>query len=605
MNENETKNLNDKFLSQGNCNDDEEYNSSEDLYTVKSEAKNLLNQINFFMRKFVKIYSGKNEKVQIKEILEKLVNKDYLKYLEKFSEIIFQVDKSNRVKNLDEKINRERKESDIFILKENSELYKKRKKDLEIIKDQYKLIKNDVINPNQLNSLSQNINPQLTEEYDEINTIQEENFDFGINQSKENPGLNNIFTKCYMCRQELKQIHFYYPTMCTQCGDLNYKIRELKLDLTGRIAIVTGARVKIGYQTALKLLRSNCRVIATSRFPKDTLIRYSQESDFDNFKHNLLIYPLDLRMLNSIDRFIFFVQKNFTYIDILINNAAQTLRRAASYYDYLIDIEKKQLPSEIEKIIVKTHENSFNQNNLLPWLKKREEIENDIFNNEINKYNKDEYLPESVIFATKELLKENKENNHKHTDKIILGNDLQPIDFNPKSSWSLELDEVNFIEFAEVQIINSWAPFFLCKNLKDMFIKSPFPDRYIINVTGAEGIFYKSLKNTTHPHTNMAKASLNMLTHTSANYYKKFGIYMSCVDTGWVSCMQEWDMFLNGTNKNKSKADFEKIYKNVALDELDGAMRIIHPIIEGVQFKNYLYGCLLRNYKVCDWGGIK
>lgn len=182
----------------------------------------------------------------------------------------------------------------------------------------------------------------------------------------------------------------------------------------------------------------------------------------------------------------------------------------------------------------------------------------------------------------------------KHT---MMGGDGQPIDFSEeKSSWNMEIDEVPFQEFTEVQIINAWTPYYLCVKLKPLMEKSPFLDRYIINVSSVEGIF-NHFKRTTHPHTNMAKAALNMMTRTVARYYKQFGIYMSGVDTGWVSPMNE---FNNLFNKNNSKA-FETEFVNIPLDELDGAMRCIHPIIEGVIRKNYISGYLMKDYKITNW----
>ena len=181
---------------------------------------------------------------------------------------------------------------------------------------------------------------------------------------------------------------------------------------------------------------------------------------------------------------------------------------------------------------------------------------------------------------------------------ILFNNNLLPFDFSiNKTSWNYEIDEVPFAEFIEVQIINAWTPYYLNVVLKPLFMKSPFQDKYIVNVTSVEGIF-NHFKKTTHPHTNMAKASLNMMTRTCGKYYKKFGIYMTCVDTGWVSPMNPISKIFQGEEEKK---DFENEYCNIPLDELDGAMRVIHPVIEGVKNKNYMFGCLLRNYRRNDW----
>ena len=179
----------------------------------------------------------------------------------------------------------------------------------------------------------------------------------------------------------------------------------------------------------------------------------------------------------------------------------------------------------------------------------------------------------------------------------LMGSDGQPYDFSHgKNSWKFEFDEIPFQEFTEVQIINSWTPYYLCAKLKPLMLKSPFPDKYIVNVTAVEGIF-NHYKTTNHVHTNMAKAGLNMFTRTCGKYLKNQGIYMTCVDTGWVSPMSELNNLLN----ENTKEDFEKEFTSIPLDELDGAMRVLHPIIEGIKNKNYLYGILLKDYRKSDW----
>ena len=133
--------------------------------------------------------------------------------------------------------------------------------------------------------------------------------------------------------------------------------------------------------------------------------------------------------------------------------------------------------------------------------------------------------------------------------------------------------------------------------LKPLMMKSPYKDRYIINVSSMEGAFEYN-KRTTHPHTNMARAAINMLTRTCGKYYAKFGIFMTCVDTGWVSQMTGVNTIVN-SEAHEEKYDRE--FVNIPLDELDGAMRVIHPIIEGVRNKKYLYGIFLKDYKKHDW----
>lgn len=364
------------------------------------------------------------------------------------------------------------------------------------------------------------------------------------------------------------------------------------MDLKGRIAVVTGGRVKIGYYIVLKLLNYGCKVISTTRFPKDALLRFKQEPNYAEFKDNLIIYPIDFRIFESTEKFVKYLNETIPHLDILINNAAQTVRRTTSYYKYILEIEAAPMEQTDQNKIVQNDIPSGNNFN-------SESTALSIFNRSSNQikrkqesFRNDKNLPLSVIASQIKIM--NEEEGPKTT---MMGPDGQPIDFSEsKSSWNMELDEIPLQEFAEVQIINAWTPYYLCVKLKQLMDKSPFKDKYIINVSSVEGIF-NHFKRTSHPHTNMAKASLNMMTRTCGRYYKDFGIYMSAVDTGWVSPMNEF----NNLFKSKNSKSFENEYVNIPLDELDGAMRVIHPIIEGVQNKNYIYGYLMKDYKTTSW----
>ena len=403
------------------------------------------------------------------------------------------------------------------------------------------------------------------------------------------------FFNCYICKGkfDLNNIHKFYGNLCKKCGDYNYSFRELKIDLTGRIAIVTGGRVKIGYYIATKLLSFGCKVLITSRFPKDTILKYKQNQEYEKWKNNLIIYPIDFRIVESTVKFVNYIKNNFPHIDFLINNAAQTIRRTSEYYKYLLPIETKELNEEDEKKIIKADYINL-QNYLIDdnRISKKEEISNSLMslsNNKNPEYK--EILPLSVFTSQLKIMKE------KEQPKLMLmGEDGQPYDFSGgNSSWSYEFDEIPLEEFTEVQIINAWTPYYLCCKLKPIMMKSPFKDKYIVNVTSQEGNFIN--KNSFHVHTNMSKAALNMFTFTCAKYLKKDGIYMTCVDTGWISHMKELTNIMN----KETNEHFENIFINVPLDELDGAMRVLHPIIEGIKNKNYLSGILLKNYSKSNW----
>ena len=414
------------------------------------------------------------------------------------------------------------------------------------------------------------------------------------NKKKELEEKFKYFSTCYICKEKFSKenIHKFYGNLCTKCGDHNYSYRTLKLDLSGRIAIVTGGRVKIGYFISIKLLSYGCKVIITTRFPKDSLFKFQQDPEYEKWKDNLIIYPIDFRIFESTIKFINYMKENFTHIDILINNAAQTLRRSSAYYKYLLPVEIKEIDEKNSKKIIKNDYISI-QNSNQKKIDNKEELLNSILSleNKNSLYNK-EILPLSVFASQIKIMEE------KYQPSVtMMGSDGQPYDFTGgKNSWNFEFDEIPFQEFTEVQIINAWTPYYLCSKLKPLIEKSPFPDKYIVNVTAAEGIF-NHYKRTTHVHTNMAKAALNMFTRTCGKYLKNIGIYMTCVDTGWVSYMDE----INKLIDENEKENFGNEFTNVPLDELDGAMRVLQPIIEGIKNKNYLYGILLKDYAVSVW----
>lgn len=126
--------------------------------------------------------------------------------------------------------------------------------------------------------------------------------------------------------------------------------------------------------------------------------------------------------------------------------------------------------------------------------------------------------------------------------------------------------------------------------MKPLFEYSDFKERFIINVTSSEGIFSYVNKTIFHPHTNMTKAALNMMTLTSAKEFADRNIYMTSVDVGWIS---------TGAKESLRKKQFEEGYIP-PLDSVDGASRILDPIIQGIK-GNIIFGILLKNYKKTEW----
>ncbi len=396
---------------------------------------------------------------------------------------------------------------------------------------------------------------------------------------------------CYVCKKEYTKLHHFYDAMCHECGEFNYLKRFQKADLTDQVAVVTGSRLKIGYHIVLMLLRSGATVVATTRFPIDSALRYAKETDFQKWGHRLKIHGLDLRHIPSVEIFCNFIEQKYERLDILINNAAQTVRRPAGFYTHLIPNEELQIEalspfaretlvdhhqclSELDAIAPKTS----NKNNMLPvsWHAPEPGIG-------LRQSAKLSQIPYSFdnTFTTREVFPEGK-----------LDADLQQVDLRKTNSWRLKLGEIETPEMLEVQLVNAVAPFVLCNRLSTLMKDEETGMKHIINVTAMEGKFHRFKKEDRHPHTNMAKAALNMLTHTSASGLAKHGIYMNAVDTGWVT--------------DEDPAELSKHKENVydfqpPLDIVDGAARVMDPVLDGINTGKHWCGKFLKDYFPIDW----
>ncbi len=396
---------------------------------------------------------------------------------------------------------------------------------------------------------------------------------------------------CYVCKKEFIKVHFFYDSMCPECATFNYEKRFQTADLSHRVALITGARLKIGYQSALILLRSGARVIVTTRFPVDAAIRFSKEEDFSAWKDRLNIYGLDLRHTPSVEIFSNYIKQKYDRLDILINNAAQTVRRPPQFYSHLIQEEIKDFSShstEVQKLL-KHHRECISELSRLEtevggmelvgsekWtskklgmgLSKSAELSQIPYTHEPS-------LPSETIFPEGKL-----------------DVDLQQVDLRKTNSWRLKLGEIATAEMIELQLINSIAPFVLCNTLIPFMEKENTGEKHIVNVSAMEGKFHRFTKEDRHPHTNMAKAALNMLTHTSSGTLAKQGIFMNAVDTGWVTDEDPLDL----VKIKETLHDFQP-----PLDIVDGAARVCDPFLSGIRTGNHVYGKFLKDYFPIDW----
>jgi NAD(P)-dependent dehydrogenase (short-subunit alcohol dehydrogenase family) len=384
------------------------------------------------------------------------------------------------------------------------------------------------------------------------------------------PGLNAA-RNCYVCKQPYTEVHRYYDSMCRSCGDFNYAKREQSADLTGRVALVTGARVKIGFQAALKLLRAGAQVVALTRFPVDAAARYAQEADYGEWCGRLQVHGLDLRHTPSVELFARWLGEQLPRLDYLLNNACQTVRRPAGFFRHLLEREAlgaAALP-DAQRTPLSQHQS------LCRALVARNA----------------EGLVHSAALSQRRYLDEDYQEGEALFPAGRYDEDSQQVDLRTVNSWRLRLHEVETPELLEVQLVNAIAPYILNARLKPLMMKSGARDLHIVNVSAMEGQFYRTTKTDKHPHTNMAKAALNMMTRTSAPDYVRDGIHMNAVDTGWV------------TDEDPAVHAARKAEEGFAppLDIIDGAARIVDPVFAGVNSGEHVWGQFLKDYKPAPW----
>jgi NAD(P)-dependent dehydrogenase (short-subunit alcohol dehydrogenase family) len=386
---------------------------------------------------------------------------------------------------------------------------------------------------------------------------------------------------CYICKQDYTEVDAFYHQLCPTCAVVSHGHRRARADLTGRRALLTGGRAKIGMYIALRLLRDGAHTTITTRFPNDAVRRFAAMEDSADWLHRLRIVGIDLRDPAQVMALADSVAEAGP-LDILINNAAQTVRRSSDAYAPLVAAERDPLPEgalpevlRFERVsdahpaalagALSTHPRSHGSGELSPAAVDGERLTRLALV-------AGSAAPDRILDSTA-------------VDAAGLVPDLHKI-----NSWTQHVDEVDPLELLEVQMCNTTAPFILISRLRAALAASPAKRKYVVNVSAMEGVFARGYKGPGHPHTNMAKAALNMLTRTSSEELLTDGILMTSVDTGWIT-----DERPHYTKVRLAAEGF-----HAPLDLVDGAARVYHPIVRGEAGED-LYGCFLKDYSPAAW----
>ncbi|MEO3973769.1 SDR family NAD(P)-dependent oxidoreductase [Streptomyces sp. CAU 1734] len=377
---------------------------------------------------------------------------------------------------------------------------------------------------------------------------------------------------CYICKTRYVEVDAFYHQLCQECAASNRARRDARTDLTGKRALLTGGRAKIGMYIALRLLRDGAHTTITTRFPNDAIRRFKAMPDSDEWIHRLKIVGIDLRDPAQVVALADSVAAEGP-LDILINNAAQTVRRSPQAYRELLAAESAPLPAgELPpaRVIGTFGSGSVDTVAALPSSSGEGLTAQDVTDLAL--------VPGSATLARIE------------AGTAIDAGGLVP-DLHDTNSWVQTVSEVGPMELLEVQLCNSTAPFILISRLRSAMAAAEAKRTYVVNVSAMEGVFSRGYKGAGHPHTNMAKAALNMLTRTSAQeMFESDGILMTAVDTGWITDERP--------HPDKMRLADEGFH--APLDLVDGAARVYDPIVRGEAGED-LYGCFLKDYAPANW----
>ncbi|MEU6510962.1 MULTISPECIES: SDR family NAD(P)-dependent oxidoreductase [unclassified Streptomyces] len=380
---------------------------------------------------------------------------------------------------------------------------------------------------------------------------------------------------CYTCKGRYVEVDYFYHQLCPDCARTNRAKRDARADLTGKRALLTGGRAKIGMYIALRLLRDGAHTTVTTRFPKDAIRRFKAMEDSADWLHRLEVVGIDLRDPAQAVALAEQVAEAGP-LDILINNATQTVRRLPSAYAALVEGETAPLPAgelPAHSVIGAFNSGAVDGIAALPV--------------GTSGLDAQKVADLALVAGNASIAR------HVEGTAIDAGG-LVP-DVVDTNTWVQTIEQISPVELLETQLCNYTAPFILISALRpamaDAAKKAASKRAYVVNVSAMEGVFSRGYKGAGHPNTNAAKAAMNMVTRTSAQeMFDTDGILMTSVDTGWIT---------------DERPHFDKLRLaeegfHAPLDLVDGAARVYDPIVRGEAGED-LYGVFMKDYAPGKW----
>ena len=399
---------------------------------------------------------------------------------------------------------------------------------------------------------------------------------------------------CYICKNDYTLVDAFYHWLCPTCARSSHAKRDQGTDLSGKRALLTGGRAKIGMYIALRLLRDGAHTTITTRFPHDAVRRFAALEDSGDWIHRLKIVGIDLRDPTQVMSLADEVAADGP-LDILINNAAQTVRRSPGSYSQLVEMESAPLPTDLAlpEMVTFDRISDAHPAAIAGTLRQHAVAHHDGESVE-DVLARSTDLGSSAAAMTGLALRAGNASLEAHlAGTAVDAGGLLP-DLQTENSWTQKVEDVDPLELLEVQLCNATAPFILISRLRPAMraaVRAGARRAYVVNVSAMEGQFSRAYKGPGHPHTNMAKAALNMLTRTSAGeMFETDQILMTAVDTGWIT----------DERPHQEKLRIAAEGWHAPLDLVDGAARVYDPIVRGEAGED-LYGHFLKDFRPSPW----